>query len=454
MTSQQSPIIIIGAGLSGLATAWYLKKNGKKVLVLESSEKIGGVIQTIKKEGFIFEKGPNTGILKYPEVVELFEDLRDKCELTIANEAVKRRYILHKGKWQALPSGLWGGIRTPLFSWADKFRLLGEPFRKPGTNPDENLANFVKRRMGQSFLDYAVDPFILGVYAGDPELLIPRHALPKLYWLEQDFGSFIGGAIKKKMQGISEREKKATKQVFSVKGGLSGMIEALAEAIGRENIKTNIEGIRVNPMEKGFYVEANEQSWQCSNVVITAGAHQIPALLPWLTESEQAAFTSLQYARVVEVALGFKQWEGIPLNGFGGLIPHKEKRKLLGSLFLSSFLPDRAPKDGALMTLFLGGMRNDALVDLSDKEIKSTVEEEVTDLFNLPEFSPDLMHISRYQHAIPQYGIESELRFKTIENLQSRFPGLFLAGNMRDGIGMADRIKQANDVAKKINQQP
>lgn len=450
MSAQQLPIIIIGAGLSGLATAWYLKKKGKKVTILEASDKIGGVIQTHKKEGFIFEQGPNTGILKYPEVVEMFEDLKDKCKLTIANEAVKRRFILHKGKWQQLPAGLIGGIKTPLFSWYDKFRLLGEPFRKPGNDPDETLADFVKRRMGKSFLEYAVDPFILGVYAGDPELLIPRHALPKLYNLEQEYGSFIGGAIKKQMKGTTEREKKATKEVFSVLGGLSGLINALAEEIGHENIQTAQKNINVTPVDRGFRVQSEQTSWTAEQVILTTGAHEIPSLLPWLQRNEQAAFTSLKYARVAEIALGFNHWKGCPLNGFGGLIPHKEERKLLGALFLSSFLPDRAPEGGALMTLFLGGVRNESLVDLPDEQLKEIVEEEVTDLFDLPDFTPDLFHISRYDHAIPQYGAESEARFATIRSLQKRYPGLYLAGNMRDGIGMADRIKQASDLAESI----
>ena len=450
MSTQESPIIIIGAGLSGLATAWYLKKNGHEVTLLEASDKIGGVIQTHKKDGFIFEQGPNTGVLKYPEVLEMFEDLKDKCKLVVANEAVKRRYILHKGKWQQLPSGLLGGIKTPLFSWYDKFRLLGEPFRKPGNNPDETLAQFVKRRMGKSFLEYAVDPFILGVYAGDPAFLIPRHALPKLYNLEQEYGSFIGGAIKKKIKGTSEREKKATKEVFSVLGGLSGLTNALAEEIGPEKIITAQKNIKVTPIDSGYQVQSDQNIWNTKKVIITTGAHEITSLLPWLRINEQAAFTSLKYARVAEIALGFKVWKGRALDGFGGLIPHKEERRLLGSLFLSSFLPDRAPNQGALMTLFLGGIRNEELVDLSDDQIKELVKEEVTDLFDLPDFTPDLFHISRYDHAIPQYGAESELRFATIRSVQERYPGLYLAGNMRDGIGMADRIKQASDLAASI----
>lgn len=452
MENNSARIIIIGAGLTGLSLAYYLRNKGNAVLVIEKDAKPGGVIQTRKKKGFVFENGPNTGIIKYPEVAELFEDLSGLCEAEIANEAVKKRYIFHKGEWKPLPSGLWGGIKTPLFSWKDKLRLLGEPLRKPGTNPDETLAELVKRRMGKSFLDYAVDPFILGVYAGDPELLVPRHALPKLYQLEQNYGSFIGGAIKKKFESSLERDKKATKEVFSVKGGLSELIYGLVKMIGEERIFFNQNKVTIEPKESSFLVNSEHRSLEASRVIVTSGAHEVPAMLPFLSSEEKKAFSSLQYARVVEVALGFKEWKGRPLDGFGGLIPHREGRKLLGALFLSSFLKDRAPEKGALLTLFLGGVRNDKMVDLSDEEIKQIVKDEMMDLFDLPDFDPDLLEISRYQHAIPQYGVESEDRFRTIQELEERFSGLFLAGNQRDGIGMADRIKQASDLAKKIDQ--
>lgn len=452
MEMNSSKIIVIGAGLTGLSAAYYLRKKGYDVTVIEKDKEPGGVIRTRKKDGFVFENGPNTGIIKYPEVSEMFEELSGLCEPDIASEAVKKRYIFHQGEWKALPSGLWDGIKTPLFSWKDKFRLLGEPFRKPGKNPDETLAELVKRRMGKTFLDYAVDPFILGVYAGDPERLVPRHALPKLYQLEQNYGSFIGGAMKKKFEPSVERDKKATKEVFSVKGGLSGLIHALVKKIGEERIFFNQQGVTIKPKEDAYLVQSESQAWNVSTVIVSSGAHEIPQMLPFLSSEQKEAFSSLQYARVVEIALGFREWKGRPLDGFGGLIPHREGRKLLGALFLSSFLKDRAPENGALLTLFLGGVRNDKIVDLPDEEIKQIVKEEMMDLFYLPEFDPDLLEISRYQHAIPQYGVESENRFRTIQELEDRFPGLYLAGNQRDGIGMADRIKQAFDLAEKINQ--
>ncbi|MBP6610680.1 MAG: protoporphyrinogen oxidase [Paludibacter sp.] len=180
MNTETKDVIIIGAGLTGLSLAYYLKKAGKNMLIVEKSKHIGGVIDTKTEDGFTYETGPSTGVLGSLELVELLEDLSSNCTLQTANESAKKRYIWKKSRWHALPSGLLSAVGTPLFSWYDKFRILGEPFRPKGGYPDESLSELVVRRMGQSFLDYAVDPFLSGVYAGDSSKLITRFAMPKL----------------------------------------------------------------------------------------------------------------------------------------------------------------------------------------------------------------------------------------------------------------------------------
>jgi oxygen-dependent protoporphyrinogen oxidase len=232
MTTRNNSITIIGAGLTGLTLAYYLKKAGKNVTILEKSNHVGGVMTTVEQDGFVFETGPNSGIISSTELVELLDDLSDKIEVEIADPKSKYRWIWKDGKWNALPTGLMSAVTTPLFSLKDKFRILGEPFRKPGTNPDENVADLVVRRMGKSFLNYAIDPFISGIYAGNPKNLITQYALPKLYNLEQNYGSFIKGAIAKKKEPKTELETRVTKEVFSVKGGFKNLVNALCEKIG------------------------------------------------------------------------------------------------------------------------------------------------------------------------------------------------------------------------------
>ncbi len=443
-------VTIVGAGLTGLTTAFYLRQRGIPFKLIEKEDRVGGAIETIEEDGFTIEKGPNTGVISHPEVVELFDDLKGLCELEMAQSAVNRRLIWKGDRWHALPSGLISGLSTPLFSLYDKFRLLGEPFRKRGTDPNENLASLVKRRMGKSFLDYAVDPFILGIYSGDPEYLIPRFALPKLYNLEQTYGSFIGGAIKKGRVKKSEREKKATRKIFSVKGGLSNLTNALAEKIGKENILLNTQNISIDFDKVYKITAANGLNISSDVVVTTAGSYELPKMLEFIDTEHHEAFVSLPYAKVAQISLRFKKWEGIDLNAFGGLVPSVEKRNVLGILFPSSFLSGRCPTDGALLSVFVGGYRNPDIVNLNDIDLLNKIKPDLIQMLGLGKFNPDIIRIFRYSHAIPQYGRNTEVRLKTICDLQERYPGLILAGNMRNGIGMADRIKQGKDIAESI----
>ncbi|MFW5725660.1 MAG: protoporphyrinogen oxidase [Bacteroidota bacterium] len=457
MSKKQIHTLIIGAGLTGLSTAHYLKKAGIPFLVVDRNEFPGGVIRTETESGFTFETGPNTGVIGSSEIAELFEDLEGLCELETANENASKRYILKNGRWEPLPSGIIAGIKTPLFTMKDKFRLLAEPFRARGKNPHETLSELVKRRMGKSFLDYAIDPFIIGVYAGDPDILVPKYALPKLYNLEQDYGSFIGGAIKKQLRKKTESEKKITRKVFSAKGGLSNLAQALYQKAGPENFVLGTSELKVEyqPEEEDPYLISwtkNGESVRVTakNVIFTGGSFELNELFPFIEATDIEKINNLRYARIVEVTLGFKQWQGIELDGFGGLIPSKEKRDVLGVLYMSTLFSNRAPQGGALLTVFMGGIRNQRLAELSDEQIKQVVQKEITQLMGLPSFNPDLFRITRYDHAIPQYEVNSGIRFHTIAKIEKEFPGLVLGGNMRDGIGMADRAKQGKMLAQQI----
>ncbi|MBW8325939.1 MAG: protoporphyrinogen oxidase [Prolixibacteraceae bacterium] len=451
--SLKPKIVIIGAGLTGLTMGFYLKKTGVNFLIVDKSAKTGGVIQTISEKGFVYETGPNTGVVSSPEMAELFEDLAGKCELEIADPSAKRRLIWKDNQWHALPSGLWSAITTPLFTWGDKFRILGEPWRKKGTDPNETLADLVKRRMGNSYLDYAIDPFISGIYAGNPNELVTRYAMPKLWKLEQEYGSFIKGAIKKAKLPKDERDKKATKEVFSAKGGLGRLIEALTESIGYENILLSAETM-VKPISGGFQLQITtpEQliSLETPHLITTCGGYALPKLLPFLDEQEAAPFNDLKYAAVTQVLLGFNKWKGISLKAFGGLVPGKENKNILGVLFTSSFFEGRAPKGGALLSVFMGGTKRPDIAGMDNYQIESLINKDLPRMMSDRSLSPDMLRILRYPKAIPQYTESSGKRFEMIELLQQKYPGLILAGNIRDGIGMSDRVKQGRTIAEEL----
>ena len=445
-------IVIIGAGLTGLTTAFALRNKNRNVTILESDNKIGGQIQSHHVNGFVFESGPNTGVVKYPEVMDLFRSLNDGCKLEIAQASAKRRLIWKGNKFHELPSGLLSAITTPLFTTYDKLRILTEPFRAKGNNPDESIGQLAKRRLGTSYLNYAVDPFLAGVYAANPMMLPTKYALPKLYELEQNYGSFILGAIKKAREPKTDRDKTATKEVFSTRGGLSNLTEAMADRIGSDNILLNAKSISITPSADGFdinyTVNGEQHNIKCNKVVTTCGAYALSALLPFVDSDIMQSITSLKYAPVIQVGVGIADTKGVYHSAFGGLVPSKEKRDVLGILFPSDCFAERAPQKGAAYAFFIGGMRHPEMIKLSDEEIKRHVIDDLHSMMKYPaNTQPDEIEIYRHDKAIPQYESSTGARLRSIDLLQQTYPGLVIAGNLRDGIGMGDRIKQAYDIA-------
>lgn len=452
MQEKNRQVIVVGAGLTGLTCAWQLKKRGADVAVLEASNHIGGQMQTIKADGFIMEEGPSTGTIKHPEVAELFEDLNEYCTLEVAQAANKRRYIWKGKQFHSLPSGPVGGLFTPLFTLKDKFRILGEPWCKKGTDPNESVGSLAARRLGRSFVDYAVDPFLGGVYAGDPYRLPVRLALPKLYNLEQNYGSFIRGAMALSKQPKTPRQQKATKEVISAEGGFCNLTSALEKAIGADRIVLQCQSLSIRPLENGMWEARWEGGSMIARHVVTAcPAYSLPDLLPFLSEDARQTLGSLYYAPVIEIGVGIKDTGNVHWNCFGGLIPSKEHKQVLGILMPSACFKHRAPEGGATYAYFIGGARHPEYLDKSDDELKAIVNESLHTMLGYPEGKKaDVIRIFRHSRAIPQYMEDMDERLKCIEQVEHVYPSLHIGGNIYGGIGMGDRIKQAVDIANAI----
>lgn len=445
-------VIVIGAGLTGLSAAFFMRQRGFSMQVLEKNSRTGGAICSHNDSGFVYEEGPNTGVIGNAETAELFEGLGLQPE--IAKREAERRLILKNGQWYPLPAGPVGFLRTPLFACSDKIKILFEPFRPKGTNPDESVAALASRRIGQSFVDYAVNPFISGIYAGDPGKLVTRYALPKLYNLEQQYGSFIGGAIRKGFERKDPREKKATQKVFSCFGGLGTLIQALEKKVGATQITCGAKNLYVaksgDEYEACYVLDGKLCKIQSRIVISTVGAYALPEIVPFIDKNLLRAISELNYAKVIQIAVGVKR-EAINDRyiSFGGLIPQKENRQILGVLFPSFCFEKRAPEGYATLAVYMGGTRHPEYIDMDDNRIKQIVAEELQQLFQIPASDISFMRIFRHEHAIPQYELSSGVRFATIRKIEQENKGLIIAGNASGGIGIADRIKQAYYTAER-----
>lgn len=445
---------VIGAGLSGLSVAFALKQRGIGVRVFEQSDRIGGQIRTYREGGFVFESGPNTGIISRCEVLDLFGNLSQRALLLRAAPQAKRRLIFKDGAFHPLPSGFWSALATNLFTWRDKLRILGEPFRKRGIDPNESVADLVRRRLGVSYFRYAVDPFVGGIYAGDPESLVTRFALPKLYALEATYGSFIRGAIAKMGFSEAKQGEQVDKSIFSAVGGLSSFIEALGREIDLANVQLGARIRELSQVEGGdwqisFEVDGRMEQVQARYLVSTVGSYAYRGLFGFLSDDDLAPIEALRYAPIVQVAVGYRHIPNVDFRAFGGLIPSCEDRDLLGLLNPSACFHGRAPEGGMLLSAFLGGMRSPDLIDWP--------EEKITDLLLLRlkvmlgiEQRPDLLKVFRHPYAIPQYEASTGERLQKMTEIEERFPRLILAGNLRDGVGIPDRIAQGYGIAQRL----
>ena len=249
--------------------------------------------------------------------------------------------------------------------------------------------------------------------------------------------------------------KRVTRGVFSVKGGISALINALVKNIGDDRILLNSREITVKPVAGHFEVsylnsQGERMSIETRKVISTIGAHQLDKVLSFVDSVSLSKITSLHYTKVLEVIVGFKKWKGMKLDAFGGLIPFVEKRDLLGLLFMSALFQNRAPEGGALFSIFMGGVRRADIFPLSDEEVQKIVQKEFCDLMKITDFQPELFKIIRHPYAIPQYEADSGERFRTITAIEQKYPGLVIGGNLRDGIGMADRILQGRKLSEAV----
>lgn len=458
---------IIGAGISGLTLAWKLKQAGNDVTVFEASSEPGGAIRSHRVDGWLAEAGPNSIQDSDASVTELVESLGLSHRLLEASTEAKRRYIVRYNRPQLVPNSPITAIRTPLFTWKAKLGILAEPFR-PVLNDssiDESLASFVRRRLGSEFLDYAINPMVGGIFAGNPERLSVGHAFGKVKALEDEFGSLIKGAVGRMRQRKKSGEKPHKKRVLSFPNGLSELTSELASKLGPNlHLNSPITSITRHPNNTYSLSISSQNPNERSPVLPLSSSHSTNS--PFTTTYSQIVFSGtthalesihfegfdglpdsslaqLPYAPVTSLTLGFPR-DAIshPLDGFGVLVPEKESLNILGCLFTSSIFPDRAPDGHVTLTVFIGGMRSPELVDLSEDEIKKLALKDL-DLLLGVKSDPIFSHFTRWNKAIPQYETGFGAFLEIMDTIEEKNPGFYLVGNFRTGISLDACIRHS-----------
>ncbi|MDP4173384.1 MAG: protoporphyrinogen oxidase [Bacteroidota bacterium] len=448
-------IVILGAGISGLATAYWLMKEGLDVVVLEKAPDVGGAMNSRNENGYMVDYGPNSGLETTPLIRKLVEETGIIDQMIYANQEGNKRYILRDGELHALPMNPPAFLKTKLFSAKAKLRLFAEPFI--GRSEDgyyQSISDFVKRRLGQEFLDYAINPFVAGVYAGNPDELSVKSAFPKLYRLEEEYGGLIKGTIK----GARERKKrneesKQSAKMFSFKDGMQTFPKAISEKLGSDRIILNAEIKKISKSGSCYvihYTQNGNTKVLESEIIISAlPAYSACYAFKDFDDKLYSHLKSLYYPPVKVLFLGYeKKAIGRALDGFGFLIPEKEKRSFLGAIWSSVIFNNRAPEGHAAFTLFVGGARSPELFDSPEKELYNKVIGEFHKIMNISE-DPVFRAERMWTKAIPQYNIGYIEHERYFDEFEKANKGILLSGNFRGGIAVGDCIKSSEIVYKK-----
>jgi oxygen-dependent protoporphyrinogen oxidase len=441
--------VVLGGGISGLTVAFLLKERGLSVRLLEAADRPGGCITTWRKDGFLFELGPNTVLNNAQEIDRLCEAAGLLGERLEAFPAARKRFVVKGGRLVALPSGPLGFLATPLFSLRAKARLLKEPFIAPAPrDTEESIAAFVRRRLGRELLDYAVAPFVSGVYAGDPEALSVRHAVAKIYALEQEHGSLIRGALARRKGPAPQGG------LFSFRDGLETLPRRLALALG-EGYTAPAAVLSVRREGMDFSVVFSRPGGQGESLRTRAVVSALPAaaasaVLSPLGGEFPFQVRTLPYADVALVCLGLRRQDvAHPLDGFGFLAPEVERRFVLGCLFPSSLFPGRAPEGHVALTAFAGGAVHPERASLEEDELVHQTLKDLSPLLGL-RGSPVLARVERWRPAIPQYNLGHGAYLRAARELEGTHPGLFVSGNLLLGVSVGNCIQNAFGVAERV----
>ena len=441
-------VIVIGAGISGLACAYRLKQLGTPVILLEASARVGGLVGSVRKDGFLFESGPQSFQGTEP-LLELIGEVGIEGELQRADPRAPR-FIYLRGKLQKIPMTPQALMASSLLGLKSRAKIVSEPFKrtKPPTK-EESVADFVRRKFGHEILEYLVAPFVSGVYAGDPEKLSLKAAFPSLEEWEREYGSVLRGAMKSR----PEKEKRSgPPPLCSFKDGVGSLAGAIAEKLGdsvRVGAKVASVGRSANYQVCVEYGGRNEML-EAAAVVVSTPAYIAGHIAAQVSSPLMHTLSGVAYAPVAVVACGYYDRQiAEKLDGFGYLVPRSEKVRTLGTVWNSSLFAGRAPVGSVAITSFIGGATDPKIVEHSDDEIAAIVQDENARILQISG-SPVASAVWKYPKALPQYNLGHGHVVEAIRDGERANPGLFFCGNYLEGPSLGKCVETANQTALAI----
>ncbi len=445
--------IILGAGITGLSCAYFLKNAGLNLRVLESEAACGGRIKTLSEANYLLEAGPNTLQSKDSELWDLVCELGLESRVEFAPENSRRRWIVRDGKLALLPTGPAQIFTTKALSWRGLLRAALEPFHLSRPHPDESVATFVRQHLGSEVCDYLLNPFVRGIYAGDPEQLSIRAAFPKLFEAASRTGSIVRGLIgaRRKARNVARASKKAA-SIYTFSGGIGDLIAALREKLSG-CIETGAEALRLSVDSDGFYrVECSHGAkvLKSRRIIFTVPAEIAAKLITPLDSRLAESFEKLNYPALAVVYTAYKRAQvQHALDGFGFLAPAKEKRFVLGTLFSSSLARGRAPADEVLLTSMVAGSSEPEKFLIGDPGLIDNVQRDLRELLGIAG-KPVFSKVTRWERSIPQYSLQQLELCDRIAAFERSYPGISFVGNYRNGVSVGACVKGAKELSGAI----
>jgi protoporphyrinogen/coproporphyrinogen III oxidase len=468
-------VVVAGGGISGLAFAHRILEESRRtnfpveLVLLEASNRLGGVIETVERDGFILEGGPDSFISEKPWALALCQRLGLEPRLVATEKTNRRSFIALRGKLHPVPDGfylmaptrLWPLVTTRIFSWSGKARILADLFlpkmQKESENQDESLASFVRRRLGQELLERVAQPMVGGIYTADPEELSLRASMPRFLEMERQHRSVILAMLRQRRklrQPQSHQPAGPRYSLFvSLNKGMREIVDALRTKLPAESIRlhSRLTGVRFDRPSRQWFLRTNGSAeFQADALCLALAAYQSASLMESLDATVAERLRSIRYASTATVNLAYRM-KDIPsvLEGFGFVVPAIEKREILACTFSHMKFAARAPQGFALLRAFVGGALQPKAFEYGDADIIRIVRQNLRDLLGIQR-SPLFTQVERHPLAMAQYRVGHLTLIDQIDTSLQPFPTLQLAGNAYAGVGIPDCVHRGEQCADRL----